>query len=747
MRKTTMTIGAMTLAALSGCETRLDLGTPAVGPDGGEVALFDAGPLDAATASTDAAGSLSGDASVPRAWTWASPEPTPYPPLAVHGLAADDVWIAGEHGMVAHWDGKSSVQIMRVGDAGENLTAIWEAAPNDVWASWATPSGPTGPTTLLHWDGASWQSSFDVWPAYSAGAFWGTGPSDVWTIAHFDDPTPGRISYPLHWDGTQWQAFGGCASCGATSDSTLSFTSLWGSAPNDVWAVGISDLTTPFIAHFDGTAWTSSKASTGSVDPFAAGREYLAIWGSASNDVWAYFQGTQTVGAGTVLSYTGDAGFAHWNGSAWSAELHPGACEEVTYLELLVPPSGKAMWGTGTDSIFASGVGNGCEWNWNGAAWTRVTASLPDEEVSTGVALAPFLVGYPFHDHWGIPGGAMYAMGVTSPGLDTELVQLLGPDPTSAAVIDAQQVFPLESRITSVGSDGTVWSLIDLDPNADQFTTMSTTTHVQFWSGSGWTTVATPASWLAPTYLSARSASDVWTVSDTGESLPAVTGHFDGATWTTLPTPPFASGTLESFQLVAGRGNDAFAVGAVPFEAIGAFAIQPFHWDGSQWTGIPIHNAWIDTAAPIRADLTWFAGMAENVSGGIGSIVVDRWDGAQATEVFRRDPAGQSVQVTGLWSSGDDAVWVSGYPTIHYDGTAWQEIDMTTNGVWGTGPDDVWLIEAPGTVAHWDGSAVTAVKQTDLSLTSISGSDTEVWVSGERGATLRLSATPSAVPR
>src|SRR2546425_4492046 len=71
-----------------------------------------------------------------------------------------------------------------------------------------------------------------------------------------------------------------------------SLYSAWGSASNDVWAVGEGGT----ILHWDGTAWSAFASGTGN---------YLySVWGSASNDVWGVDD------RGTIL---------HWDGSGWSA--------------------------------------------------------------------------------------------------------------------------------------------------------------------------------------------------------------------------------------------------------------------------------------------------------------------------------------------------------------------------------------------------------------------------------------------
>ena len=68
-----------------------------------------------------------------------------------------------------------------------------------------------------------------------------------------------------------------------------SLYSAWGSASNDVWAVGwaagpVGEGGT--ILHWDGSGWSAFTNGTG---PYLTG-----VWGSASNDVW-------TVGAGGTI--------------------------------------------------------------------------------------------------------------------------------------------------------------------------------------------------------------------------------------------------------------------------------------------------------------------------------------------------------------------------------------------------------------------------------------------------------------
>jgi hypothetical protein len=70
-------------------------------------------------------------------------------------------------------------------------------------------------------------------------AVWGSAGDDVWAVGHW-----GTI---IHWDGAHWMAF--------DSSTFHGLNAVWGSGGNDVWAVGDANT----ILHWDGTVWAVSK--------------------------------------------------------------------------------------------------------------------------------------------------------------------------------------------------------------------------------------------------------------------------------------------------------------------------------------------------------------------------------------------------------------------------------------------------------------------------------------------------------
>ena len=67
-----------------------------------------------------------------------------------------------------------------------------------------------------------------------------------------------------------------------SSGTTSSLSGIWGSGPNDIWAVG-------GVVHWNGSAWAAVSSGTT--------RGMSGIWGSGPDDLWAVGDG------GTILRH------------------------------------------------------------------------------------------------------------------------------------------------------------------------------------------------------------------------------------------------------------------------------------------------------------------------------------------------------------------------------------------------------------------------------------------------------------
>ncbi len=287
---------------------------------------------------------------------------TTYSLHSVWGSSPADVYTVGEPGggfesAIFHYDGLA--WSTHATEPGATLFGVWGSGPADVFAVGASPLGDRGyDGVILHYDGTAWTamqgpgvgtadgsvqvSFYSVWGTSGTdvfavgqsyadrgqgmiarydGAGWsamtvptaedqvfrdvfGTSPQDVYVVGYIA-PFVGLRRAPsfrarrgqfstgtiLRFDGSQWLEV-------LSADAT-SFSGVWASAPDDVFAVGSSNDFAA-IYHFDGSSWSAmSVPQTGPL---------LDVWGTSASDVYA-------VGLGTIL---------HYDGQRWS-EVQSGA--------------------------------------------------------------------------------------------------------------------------------------------------------------------------------------------------------------------------------------------------------------------------------------------------------------------------------------------------------------------------------------------------------------------------------------
>lgn len=196
------------------------------------------------------------------------------------------------------------------------------------------PSVDTGEGFIMARDGENW-SALELPP--------GT-PLLNWMIGFGDDNlfVAGNQGTVLHWDGSAWSTM--------DTPTEEQLWGIWGSAPDDLWAVGgggraESEAT---LLHYDGAAWTSVMAPELDRETHA----FFKVWGTGANDVIVVGQ------RGVVLRY---------DGSDWRQEL-VGTGQDLI-----------SLWGTGPDRIaIVGGRSNGVIVTWDGSEWhTENLSPLP----------------------------------------------------------------------------------------------------------------------------------------------------------------------------------------------------------------------------------------------------------------------------------------------------------------------------------------------------------------------------------
>lgn len=169
-----------------------------------------------------------------------------------------------------------------------SLRAIWGSSATDIWAG-----GDLG--ELLHYDGTSWLTVPSN-TTQSIVSLWGTAPDDMWAVSRSnidEDDLPSYDSTILHYDGRSW------APVWYGTNGHSERTRISGSGPTDIWVDGAPAM------HYDGAKWTPVPQPSPNAD--------CHIWVWADADVWMGC----TIKGGLTM--------AHFDGSSWTAAPVAGA--------------------------------------------------------------------------------------------------------------------------------------------------------------------------------------------------------------------------------------------------------------------------------------------------------------------------------------------------------------------------------------------------------------------------------------
>jgi hypothetical protein len=197
---------------------------------------------------------------------------------------------------------------------------------------------------------AGWEWQNPVPQGNSLHAVWGSAGNDVFAV--------GDAGTILHYDGTNWSRM--------ESGTTNYLYSIWGNAADDVYAVGASGT----ILHYNGISWF----------PMASGttNDLLGIWGSSVNDIFAV--GYAAPGWNVL----------HYDGTSWSLMM-------ASWLGLIV----NGIWGSAGNDVFAVGYAYGYDYiaHYDGTSWSFGGAGT--HNILTAV--------------WGSSGSDVFAVGYADP--------------------------------------------------------------------------------------------------------------------------------------------------------------------------------------------------------------------------------------------------------------------------------------------------------------------------------------------
>jgi len=165
---------------------------------------------------------------------------------------------------------------------------------------------------------------------------------------------------------------------------------LWGSSPNDVYAVGLCTSAGGRMYHFNGEKWQYSKKVRviGQNGPYSI----TNIFGFSSDDIWAV--GYQD--PGDIYEDLYQNLIMHYNGVEWNKVY--GSEPDTMYREL------TSIWGSSPDDIWFGGCW-GDMYHWDGQTVTQDTMPFDVKDYMAENSMVA-----EFHSITGYPGKGIYAI-------------------------------------------------------------------------------------------------------------------------------------------------------------------------------------------------------------------------------------------------------------------------------------------------------------------------------------------------
>jgi hypothetical protein len=276
------------------------------------------------------------------------------------------------------------------------------------------------------------------------------------------------------------------------------------------------------------------------------------------------------------------------------------------------------------------------------------------------------------------------------------------------------------------------------------------------------------------------SACNAWAVgfTRTGSERQTLIEHWDGASWTVVPSPSPGTGNNELRGVRAASASDVWAVGiAVMLGGPDQVLIE--HWDGTSWTVSPGPSlpttGFLGGVRVVSAGNVWAVGSTLDPVSGRSQTLVLNWNGHSWTRVPSPNPgpAGTEGTLAGVAATSASNAWAVGFSTtpgdgettptvntaliLRWNGRAWATAKIPHPGtssslaaVGTTSASDAWAVGSFATstgaiqplILHWNGTKWTQVATPHPGTSSLTGvaatSAGNAWAVGTVGDTQTL---------
>ena len=228
--------------------------------------------------------------------------------------------------------------------------------------------------------------------------------------------------------------------------------------------------------------------------------------------------------------------------------------------------------------------------------------------------------------------------------------------------------------------------------------------------------------------VAALSQTDVWAVGSAydGSIWRTLTEHWDGYTWSVVPSPDVTSSFNTLIGVAARAPNDIWAVGSA--SNLGPAQPLILHWNGAAWSVVPNPNlpngGGLNGVAIVGANDVWAVGFSNGFN---SQTLIEHWNGSAWTVVSSPNPAFFNT-LTAVTALAANDVWAAGWADssgaasliLHWNGSVWNTVSVPfipfedrLNGIAARAPNDIWAVGTITTypdyinqtlIFHWDGA-------------------------------------------
>jgi len=314
--------------------------------------------------------------------------------------------------------------------------------------------------------------------------------------------------------------------------------------------------------------------------PTGENGELAAVSAVSGTDAWAV--GTTNgelngVGARPLID--------NWNGTAWTQVTAPSTPGNTAYLVAASASSAADAWAVGHTAVNREDFAP-LGLHWNGTAW------------SVSPSLATALGGQIGDGVTDISPTDAYAIGGGLGSAHTGLVARWNGAAWSQVTVPQPSTDGLASNLTAISSNGAndVWIIGTFEDEISS-TDVQNETYSLHWNGSAWSVVPMP---LEPgnnpnlefqlNSVQVNSPADVWAVGDTTNvgtgSTTTLIEHWNGSAWSIVPGPSPGSGAALTGVTTVNAANDVWAVGSYTPAGTTQTQTLTLNWNGTAWSTV-----------------------------------------------------------------------------------------------------------------------------------------------------------------